>query len=155
MGSDLNELRVLRAAEKLAQMVWDIVIQWDGFSKATVGEQLVRAADSVGANIAEAHGRYHYNDKIRSLYIARGSLYETRYWLRQAYRRKLLGETEVSQLQVQIDEMPFMLNNFINSIKSQREADSTKEQPTFYNPEPEISQSPNLSISSEPEENPF
>jgi four helix bundle protein len=155
MGSDLNELRVFRAAEKLAQMVWDIVIQWDGFSRATLGEQLVRAADSVGANIAEAYGRYHYNDKIRFLYIARGSLYETRYWLRQAYRRKLLSEPEISQLQVQIDEMPFMLNNFINSIKSQREANSTKEQPTSYNLEPEISQSPNLSISSEPEENPF
>jgi len=89
-GSDFTDLRVYQAAEALAQIVWDVVMRWDDFEKATVGEQLVRAADPVGANIAEAHGRFHYGDRLRFLYYARGSLYESRHWLRQAFRRHLL-----------------------------------------------------------------
>jgi four helix bundle protein len=47
-----EQLRVYQAAEKLADEVWDIVVGWNYFAKDTVGKQLVRAADSIGANIA-------------------------------------------------------------------------------------------------------
>ena len=50
---DFEELDVYRLAEKLANEVWKMVIDWDLFSKDTLGKQLVRAADSVCANIAE------------------------------------------------------------------------------------------------------
>ena len=39
--------------------------------------QLVRAADSIGANIAEASGRWTDADQRRLLVIARGSAFET------------------------------------------------------------------------------
>jgi four helix bundle protein len=52
-----EDLRVFNAAETLADEVWDIVIAWETFAKLTVGKQLVRAADSIGANIAEGTGR--------------------------------------------------------------------------------------------------
>jgi four helix bundle protein len=51
--------------------------------------QLVRAADSVGANIAESSGRWHPADKRRLLVIARGSLYEAEHWLERAEARSL------------------------------------------------------------------
>jgi four helix bundle protein len=51
--------------------------------------QLVRAADSIGANIAEATGRWHPADKRRLFIIARGSLYETEHWLLRAEKRGL------------------------------------------------------------------
>jgi four helix bundle protein len=84
MASNLTDLRIFQDAEALAHSVWKIVKPWDHFARRTVGEQLVRSADSVGANIAESYGGYHYGDRIRFLYYARGSLYETRFWLRQA-----------------------------------------------------------------------
>lgn len=52
--------------------------------------QLVRAADSVGANIAEATGRWHQADRRRLLFIARGSLRETEHWILLAQERGLL-----------------------------------------------------------------
>jgi four helix bundle protein len=41
-----------------------------------LADQLRRAATSATLNIAEGYGRYHYLDKIRFYYIARGSLTE-------------------------------------------------------------------------------
>jgi four helix bundle protein len=36
------------------------VIKWDYFLKDTIGKQLVKAADSVAANLSEGFGRYHF-----------------------------------------------------------------------------------------------
>lgn len=131
-GSDFTDLRVYQAAESLSQIVWDVVLKWDGFAKATVGEQLVRSIDSVGANIAEAHGRFHFGDRLRFLYYARGSLYECRHWLRQAFRRRLLSGEDVKTIQQALDALPVSLNNYINSIRSQQSESSLREQNEAY-----------------------
>ena len=75
--SDFENLDVYRLAEDLADHIWDIVIKWDRFAKYRVGGQLVEAADSVGANIAEGSGRGSCQDNRRFVRIARGSLKET------------------------------------------------------------------------------
>jgi four helix bundle protein len=62
MAVRFEELKVLQVAEEVADQLWKIVVVWEGFAKDTVGKQLVRAMDSVGANIAESYGRYHYED---------------------------------------------------------------------------------------------
>jgi four helix bundle protein len=86
---ELEELRVLQTAEQVADGVWRQVAIWDQFARKVVGEQMARAADLIGANIAEAYGRYHYGEKLQLLYYARGSLYETKYWLNRASQRSL------------------------------------------------------------------
>ena len=74
--TNFQELRVYRLAEKLADRIWRIVIKWDYFAKATVGQQMVEAADGVGSNIAEGTGRGSLQDNRWFVKIARGSLYE-------------------------------------------------------------------------------
>jgi four helix bundle protein len=81
--ANFENLRIYQLSEKLADGIWDLVIGWDGFSRDTVGKQLVRAADSVGANISEGSGRGSSQDYRRFLRIARGSLCETLHWLRR------------------------------------------------------------------------
>jgi four helix bundle protein len=68
------------------------VSAWPWFDRSTVGVQLVRAADSVGANIAEANGRWHEKDKKRFFVNARGSLHESEHWILCAEERGLLAD---------------------------------------------------------------
>jgi four helix bundle protein len=83
-----------RRACEVADEVHSFVARWSSFDRWTVGQQLVRALDSVGANIAEASGRWHPPDRRRLLLIARGSLYETEHWVLRAQARGLpLPET--------------------------------------------------------------
>ena len=70
----VEDLDIYRICEGLSDRFWVEVDQWEHFARDTVGKQLVRAIDSVGANIAESHGRYYYRDKLNFLYYARGSI---------------------------------------------------------------------------------
>jgi len=47
----LEEIRVYNLALDLAEKVWEIVSKWNYFAKDTIGKQLIRAVDSVAANI--------------------------------------------------------------------------------------------------------
>jgi len=96
--TNFEKLQVYQLSEKLADNIWEIVVTWDSFAKDTVGKQIVRAADSIGANIAEGSGRGSLPDNRRYVRIARGSLYETIHWLRRSYLRKLLSPIEVKKL---------------------------------------------------------
>ncbi|PYS81132.1 MAG: four helix bundle protein, partial [Acidobacteria bacterium] len=85
-------------------------------AKDTVGKQIVRSADSIGANIAEGSGRGSHQDNRRFVRMARGSLYETMHWLRRSYMRKLLSQAEVKKLQVLIEELTPKLNAYLRSV---------------------------------------
>ena len=113
---NFQNLRVYCLAETLADGVWNIVGQWDSFAKETVGKQLVRAADSVGANIAEGSARGAYQDNRRFVRIARGSLTEVQHWLRRAYNRNLLSPEDVQQVKSTVDELGPRLNAYLKSI---------------------------------------
>lgn len=114
--TNFENLRVYQLAELLADLIWKAVGTWNSFDRNTVGIQIVRAADSVGANIAEGCGRFGIADNKRFAYIARGSLNETKHWLRRAYLRKLLSGDDVAALRQVLDELAPKLNAYINSI---------------------------------------
>jgi four helix bundle protein len=86
-----------RLAVALADEVQKAVRQWPSFERWTLGIQLVRAAESIGANLAEAYGRWHRRDQRRQLYIARGSVYETEYWLTRAVAHGLVDPVVIDR----------------------------------------------------------
>jgi len=119
--TSFEKLRVYQLSEKLADEIWDVVGAWDYFAKDTVGKQMVRAADSIGANIAEGMGRGTGPDDHRFVRTARGSLNETKHWLRRAYKRNLLSEPTVGRLRPIIDELSPKLNAYLRSITERSE----------------------------------
>jgi four helix bundle protein len=125
---DIEESRLYQGAEKLADGVWNIVIDWEPFVKDTIGKQLTRAADSIGANVAEGGGRYHPGDVIRFLHYARGSLKETRYWLRRAQTRRLISRTDFDRYLDDLDQLGRDLNGYINFQRKR----VVKEEPAEY-----------------------
>ena len=118
--TQFEELRVYQLAEELADKIWEVVLGWKPFEKGTIGKQLVQAADSVGANIAEGTGRGSYNDNRRFAKIARASLFETKHWLRRAFKRKLLTNSQTEAIQALVEELGPKLGAYINSIGPQR-----------------------------------
>jgi four helix bundle protein len=113
-----QELRVYRLSERLADEIWKIVNSWEPFAKDTIGKQIVRSADSVGANIAEGLGRGSYQDNRRFVKIARASLNETQHWLRRAYTRNLLTVQQINELTAIINDLAPQLNSYLQSIGS-------------------------------------
>jgi four helix bundle protein len=103
--TNFEKLQVYQLSEKLADGIWKVVQDWNSFAKDKVGKQIVRAADGVGANIAEGSGRGSLVDNRRFVRMDRGSLYETIHWLRRAYIRRLLSQAEVRKLRVLIEEL--------------------------------------------------
>jgi four helix bundle protein len=123
--ANFERLQVYRLAEKLADEVWKVVLTWDRFAKSTVGMQLVRAADSVGANIAEGVGRKSFQDNRRFVRNARGSLNETRHWLRRAHARRLISQETTVKLRPILDELSPKLNAYLKSIGNVPERNGT------------------------------
>ena len=114
--TNFENLRVYKLSEQLADEVWKIVLRWNYFERDTVGKQLVRAADSVGANIAEGVGRRNVLDNRRFVRIARGSVNETKHWLRRAHNRSLLTQAQTQIIKPIIDELAPTVNAYLNSI---------------------------------------
>jgi four helix bundle protein len=114
--TNFETLAVYQLAERLADEVWTIVSKWAPLPRDTVGKQLIRAADSIGANIAEGVGRGSFPDNRRFVRIARGSLNETKHWLRRAYKRGLLADEMVCLLKPMLDELAPRLNAYLKSI---------------------------------------
>lgn len=111
-----EKLEVYQVSEQLADQIWEIVSAWPQLPQDTVGKQMVRSADSIGATIAEGTGRGSFKDNRRFVCTARASLYETHHWLRRAFRRKLITRLQTGSLKPLLDELRPRLNACLKSI---------------------------------------
>jgi four helix bundle protein len=125
MATAFEDLRILQSAEGCADKIWKQVVQWDEFARDVVGKQLARAADSLGANIAESFGRFNYGEKLQFLYYARGSLFETKYWLNRAKTRDLMPSPDAEEYVSLLRDIAKQLNSFAESLKTQRSGTKT------------------------------
>lgn len=137
MPTSMEDIRVLRSVEQIADAIYKVASRWDDFAKDVVGKQISRAADSIGANIAESFGRYHFGEKIQFLYYARGSLFETKYWLNRTSERELMSAADAKSYAVKLTDIARQLNLYVSSFKGQRSGEITvaktvKESPVEY-----------------------
>ncbi len=118
----LDDLPIYRDAARYSDRVYALVRAWQRFDSDSVGLQLVRASDSIGANIAEGFGRYHYAERTHFFYYARGSAYETIFWLKRAEQRTLLQPDTAQNAICAYLELIESLNRVIKATKSMRNA---------------------------------
>ena len=116
MKTKFEDLEIFQLSEKLADAIWAMAVCWDSFAKNTVGTQIVDAADGVGSSIAEGSGKGSYRDFRRYVKISRGSLYETKYWLRRTVARKLISQKEIENIKPLMDELLPKINAFIKYL---------------------------------------
>ena len=120
MAIGLDDLQVLKAAEVICDSIWKKVEGWDEFAKDVVGKQVARSADSIGANIAESFGRFNFGEKLQFLYYARGSLFETKYWLNRMQARGLMKVEEIREYADGLTALARQLNAFASGMKTVR-----------------------------------
>ncbi len=113
---NLEELEVYQLAESFSEGIWKVVAGWDYFAKDTVGKQMVRSADSISANIAEGYGRYHYKENRNFCYFSRGSIIETKGWLKKSKNRNLITEEEFNELFENLQTIHLKLNAYMKFI---------------------------------------
>jgi len=118
----LDELIVYQLSMSMAEEIWEIVMKWDYFTKDTIGKQLIRAADSIAANLSEGFGRFFYKEERQFCYYSRGSLYETKTWLTKASNRGLINSNDFENFKKEINNIGVKLNNYIRSIGKKKQS---------------------------------
>ena len=95
--------------------------------KGDDANQLQRAALSVPNNISEGFERGTTQELITFLYYARGSLFETKYWLNRSEARDLMPSSQAQSYASQLSDLARQLNSFASGLKDQRK--SSRKQP--------------------------
>ena len=83
-----------------------------------LADQLMRASRSIGANIAEGHGRYTYKEQLHFCIQARGSLSEVQNHLIDVLDCKYLSKEELSSIENGINSTGKLLNGYITFLRT-------------------------------------
>ena len=75
--ASFTDLETWKQSRKIRNYVSDLVKKFPADEKFRLTDQIIRSSRSIGNNLAEGHGRFHYQDNIRFCIMARGSLTET------------------------------------------------------------------------------
>ena len=125
----MEDIRVYQEAVAIGEAIWAEVATWKFYEKAVIGRQLVAAADSISANIAESYGRTGTKDVINFLIYARGSMYETKDWLQKAIRRKLIDPDRGQVMLRCLEMLAPALNAYISAKRRTLRQRRTTQQP--------------------------
>ena len=102
----------------------------------TISRQLFRATTSVGANIAEGHGRHQGKEYIHFLIIAQGSANEVDHWLNTALDCSIGSPQSLHRIIYLNKETRKMLTATIKSLRTKHQVKELSETPTPYSPAP-------------------
>jgi four helix bundle protein len=97
-----------------------------------ISRQLFRSSTSIGANIAEGHGRHEGAEYIHFLIIAQGSANETDHWLNTILDISLSQKEKIQALIEINNEVRRMLTATINTLKAKRDGQKIREESSPY-----------------------
>jgi four helix bundle protein len=120
MITSYKELKVWERADQLAHRVFDLTERFPKIYLFDLTSQLRRSALSIPTNIAEGCASFHSGEFLQFLNISRRSLSETNYLVYFAATRKLIKESELTELESTMEEVSKMLNSLIKSIRQKK-----------------------------------
>ena len=111
------DLEVWQKANRLTLQVYHYTKDFPKEEMFGIISQMRRAASSIMANIAEGFARFHFKDKTRFYYFARGSVAELRSFSMLSRGLDYLEYDKCQEVIDQADEVGRLLNGLINSVK--------------------------------------
>ena len=97
-----------------------------------ISRQLFRSATSIGANIAEGHGRHQGPEYVHYLIIAQGSANETEHWLHTAQDCELGTKEKFDEILKLNGEVARMITATINTVRAKQGTKNLGEAKTEY-----------------------
>ena len=132
MGS-YEELAFYKKARQVVKDVNALIKGWPKTMQAQeISRQLFRSATSVGANIAEGHGRHQGTEYIHYLIIAQGSANETEHWLHTAQDCELRTAEKINEILSMNLEVIKMITSTINTIRAKQGTKSIHDEQSDY-----------------------
>jgi len=116
-----QNLKCWQLAQRLMIEVHKVAAQLPPIERYDLASQMRRSSKSVMANIAEGYGRYHYLDKLRFFYIARGSLDETINHIITCLDLQYISEARFNELHDLAQEAHRTLNGYISYVRKQQQ----------------------------------
>jgi len=120
MIKEFYELDAWKKGHELVLEIYKITNNFPKEEKFGITDQLRRAASSATANIAEGFERYHFNDKIKFYYQARGSVAEVQNFLLLSRDLGYIDSKKCEALIEETNEIRQMINGLIRSIGNQK-----------------------------------
>ena len=112
-----RKLKVWGKAHSLVLKIYKITKDFPKEEQFRLIDQLCRSASSIPANIVEGQSRQTTKEYLQFLYIARGSVAETKYHLLLAKDLNYLESSQYEDFDDEYNEVIKMLNGLINSLK--------------------------------------
>ena len=117
-----EELACWKEARNLRLFVQNTIIaKIPNTEKFALIDQIKRSSRSVGNNISEGYGRFHFQENIQFCRITRGSLFETLDHGIIAFDEGYISEESLKELRIIHNKTLLILNGYIKYLKSQKQ----------------------------------
>lgn len=113
-----SDLDAWQEAHELVSLVYEVTNSFPKTEVFGLTSQLRRAAVSVTANIAEGFSRFHYKDRLRFYYDARGSLSEVQSELLDSQKVGLITKAVLDKIWPQTERVHLLLGGLIRKTNS-------------------------------------
>ena len=117
--NSFTDLEVWKKARVLRNNVSELTKTFPSEEKYRLSDQIIRSSRSIGNNIAEGHGRFHYADAAKFLLNARGLAAETIDHLVIALDNNFIGDEKFESFKNDCEECMKMINGYINFLRKQ------------------------------------
>ena len=118
---NFTDLEVWKKARVFRNNIFALTAGFPKVERYALTDQLLRASRSITANLAEGHGRFHYQENIRFCRIARGSLFEVLDHLICAADSKYITNEQLKAFKEDCEEINRILNGYIGYLKKQKQ----------------------------------
>ncbi|TWR28313.1 four helix bundle protein [Mucilaginibacter achroorhodeus] len=116
--ASFTDLDVWKKARLVRNNITEITREFPVEEKYRLVDQIIRSSRSIGNNIAEGHGRFHYLYASKFLITARGSSSETIDHLIIALDNNLISVEMFDCLKADCEECSSMINGYISYLNS-------------------------------------
>ena len=110
-----EDLEVYKKAREFRIELYKLIKGLPDEERNNLKNQIRRAATSITNNIAEGHGRFHYQENIQFCRQSRGSLSELIDDLNLCLDQKYFSEDSLLKLKAQAFEIIRLLNGYIST----------------------------------------